>query len=177
MRHAHPLNSAQRRARKEQLARRHGQRCAYCRRPFTSLREATLDHIAPCSLWRSWSVTSLMLACVDCNRAKADRLPLSLALVLLAWTDPGTPVVEPIVWPLLARLAAAHHTALTSMTTPVTTGVTPRPVDPVGARSTPCLHESTPHAPDQRSIVRPDCLHTPRPVRACAGPTGKAVSA
>ncbi|MGW3917416.1 MMPL family transporter, partial [Streptomyces sp. NPDC005070] len=27
------------------------------------------------SLRRSWSVTSLMLACVDCNQAKADRLP------------------------------------------------------------------------------------------------------
>ncbi|MEE1929720.1 HNH endonuclease [Streptomyces sp. TRM 70351] len=181
MRHGHPLNSTRRRVRKEQLARRHGQRCAYCRHPFTDLSEATLDHIAPQSLWRSWSVTSLMLACADCNQAKADRLPLSLALALLAWADPTRPVVDPTVWPLLARLAAAHQTALTSVTACVTPGVTSRltavgAAESTGARSTPHLHESTPHRPVQRA-VRPVCLHAPRPVRACAGPTGEAVSA
>jgi hypothetical protein len=184
MRHGHRLNATRRRGRKEQLARRHGQRCAYCRRPFADLREATLDHIAPCSLWRSWSVTSLMLACADCNQAKADRLPLSLALVLLAWADPTAPVVRPVDWPLLARLAAARGNALTCVTrsvTPVTPGVTvdvtPRVADPTEQRSTPTLHESTPHAPVRRAIVRPDCLRAPRPVRACAGPTGEAVFA
>ncbi|MEV5907429.1 HNH endonuclease [Streptomyces chartreusis] len=173
MRHGHPLNSARRRSRKEQLARRHGQRCAYCRRPFIDLRDATLDHIAPQSLWRSWSVTSLMLACVDCNRAKADRLPLSLALLLLAWADPTQPIVRPVDWLLLARLAAVHESALTSVTTPVTPLVMP---EPTGERSTPSLHESTVHA-RVRSIVRPDCLRAPRPVRACAGPTSEAVFA
>ncbi|MFC9248364.1 HNH endonuclease [Streptomyces sp. NPDC057136] len=79
------LTASRRRARKEQLARRHGQRCTYCRRPFASLRDATLDHIVPVSLFRTWSVVHLTLACVDCNHAKADRLPLSIAL-LLAWT-------------------------------------------------------------------------------------------
>ncbi|WP_406271215.1 HNH endonuclease [Streptomyces sp. NBC_00191] len=155
--------------RKEQLARRHGQRCVYCRCPFAHLSEATLDHIAPQSLWRSWSVTSLMLACVDCNQAKADRLPLSLALVLLAWADPTAPIIRPVDWPLLARLAAAHQSALTS----VTTGVTP---DPTGDGSTPTLRESIPHV-RVRSIVRPDCLRGPRPVRACTGPTPEAVFA
>ncbi|MBN0046931.1 HNH endonuclease [Streptomyces actuosus] len=170
------LNSARRRVRKEQLARRHGQRCTYCRQPFADLREATLDHVAPCSLWRSWSVTSLMLACVDCNQAKADRFPLSLALVLLAWVDPTAPVVRPVDLPLLARLAAAHHTAPTSVTTPVTPGVTPRPADPNGERSTRTLHESS--TPGRvRSIVRSDCLRVPRPVRSCAGPTQEAVFA
>lgn len=173
MRHGHPLNSARRRVRKEQLARRHGQRCAYCRRPFTDLTEATLDHIAPQSLWRSWSVTSLLLACVDCNQAKANRLPLSLALVLLAWADPTTPIVRPADWPLLARLAAVHESALTSVTTPVTPAVT---AAPTGGRSTPSLHKSTQHA-RVRSIVRPDCLRAPRPVRTCVGPTGEAVFA
>lgn len=173
MRHGHPLNSARRRVRKEQLARRHGQRCAYCRHPLTDLSEATLDHIAPQSLWRSWSVTSLLLACVDCNQAKADRLPLSLALVLLAWADPSRPVVRPVDWPLLARLAAVHQSALTSVTTPVTPSVT---ADPTGERSTPTLHESTRHALS-RSIVRSDCLRAPRPVRTCVGPTGEAVFA
>jgi hypothetical protein len=186
MRHGHPLNSARRRVRKEQLARRHGQRCAYCRRPFADLREATLDHIAPRSLWRSWSVTSLMLACADCNQAKANRLPLSLALVLLAWADPTRPVVDPIVWPLLARLAAAHQTALTSVTSRVTPGVTPRPthsakreesVDTEVNGSTADLPESTPHGPVRRSIVRPDCLRSPRPVRVCAGRTGEGAPA
>jgi len=169
MRHGHPLNSARRRVRKEQLARRHGQRCTYCRRPFADLSEATLDHIAPQSLWRSWSVTSLMLACADCNRAKANRLPLSLALVLLAWVDPTQPVVRSVDWPLLARLAAAHHQALTSVTTPVTP-------DPTGEGSTPTLHESMPRT-YVRSIVRPDCLRPPRPVRTCTGPTPEAVFA
>ncbi|WP_239072545.1 HNH endonuclease [Streptomyces bauhiniae] len=162
--------------RKEQLARRHGQRCAYCRRPFSDLREATLDHIAPQSLWRSWSVTSLMLACVDCNRAKADRLSLSLALMLLRWADPTRPVVRPVDWPLLARLAAVHavhESVLTSVTARVTPPVTP---DASAGRSTPDLHESSGRAP-ARSTVRPDCLRAPRPVRVCGGPTREAVYA
>ncbi|MFJ8252054.1 HNH endonuclease [Streptomyces sp. NPDC094466] len=79
------LTASRRRTRKEQLARRHGQRCTYCRRPFATLREATLDHIVPVSLFRTWSVVHLTLACADCNHAKADRLPLSIAL-LLVWT-------------------------------------------------------------------------------------------
>ncbi|MEV0977002.1 HNH endonuclease [Streptomyces sp. NPDC049915] len=175
----HHLNSTKRRLRKEQLTRRHGQRCAYCRRPFASLSEATLDHVAPLSLWRTWSVTSLVLACLDCNHRKADRFPLSLALVLLAWVEPTRPVVRPVDLPLLARLAHAQETAFTSVTTRVTPGVTPRltavgPADSTGARSTPHLNGSTPHRPVQRA-GRPDCLHAPRPVRACAGPTGEAV--
>ncbi|WP_258539630.1 HNH endonuclease [Streptomyces ipomoeae] len=117
MRHQHPLNAARRRARKEQLARRHGQCCGYCRRPFASLREATLDHIAPCSLWRTWSVTALMLACFDCNQNKADRFPLSLALMLCATFTP-TGVNDP-------------STPVDAGSTPVDAGSTPvdRPVD------------------------------------------------
>lgn len=183
MRRGHPLNSARRRVRKEQLARRHGQRCAYCRCPFVDLREATLDHIAPKSLWRSWSVTSLMLACVDCNHAKADRLPLSLAL-LLAFTYGGeqsAPTVhEPsgaftgaqsvdwlaLDWLLLARLAHANQSAFTATWS----------ADPIGRESPPNLHKSTAHGP-VRLWVRPDCLRAPRPVRTCSRPTGEAVFA
>ncbi|MFJ6464059.1 HNH endonuclease [Streptomyces sp. NPDC091387] len=84
MRRGHPLNSGRRRLRKEQLARRHGARCTYCRRPFVTLREATLDHIVPVSLLRTWSVGALVLACRPCNHAKADRFPLSMAL-LIVW--------------------------------------------------------------------------------------------
>ncbi|MEU8672331.1 HNH endonuclease [Streptomyces anulatus] len=78
------LNSTRRRARKHQLALRDGQRCAYCALPFASLREATLDHVVPVSLLRTWSAGALVLACRPCNHAKADRLPLSLAL-LIVW--------------------------------------------------------------------------------------------
>ncbi|MEE1737145.1 HNH endonuclease domain-containing protein [Streptomyces sp. BE147] len=79
------LNSTRRRARKHQLSLRDGQRCAYCALPFVSLREATLDHVVPVSLLRTWSAGALVLACRPCNHAKADRLPLSLAL-LVVWT-------------------------------------------------------------------------------------------
>ncbi|WP_075661676.1 HNH endonuclease [Streptomyces acidiscabies] len=183
MRPHQPLNSTRRRRRKEQLARRHGQRCAYCRRPFTDLKDATLDHIVPQSLWRSWSVTSLMLACVDCNQTKADRLPLSIALVLCAASTPAvhadgpsfTPAHDAFttpftlaVWRLLARLAHAHQPVFTARWTP----------DRGGERSTPDPHESTCHGPRvRRRSTRPDCLRAPRPVRTCAGPTGEAVCA
>ncbi|WP_329299198.1 HNH endonuclease [Streptomyces sp. NBC_00659] len=161
--------------RKEQLARRHGQRCTYCRCPFADLSEATLDHIAPCSLWWSWSVTSLMLACFDCNQAKADRLPLSLALLLLRWADPTVPVVRPADWPLLAGLAADHRTALASVTARVTPDVTPHPVD---LESTSDQPESTCHSPSTRQWSdRPDYPRAPRPIRACDGSTGEGVAA
>ncbi|MEV7675820.1 HNH endonuclease [Streptomyces sp. NPDC088752] len=83
------LNAERRRTRKEQLARRNGLRCAYCRRPFVDLHEATLDHVAPYSLWRTWSATALVLACWPCNHAKSDRLFLSIALLLIWSTDPA----------------------------------------------------------------------------------------
>ncbi|MEU2619755.1 HNH endonuclease [Streptomyces sp. NPDC007157] len=178
----HPINSAKRRVRKEQLARRHGQHCAYCRRPFPDLSLATLDHIAPKSLWWTWSVTSLMLACRDCNRAKADRFPLSLALCLLRWADPTQPTVDPAVWLLLARLAHANRSTFEAVWAP----------DSIDRRSTPDLRDESGHAlrhgplrsarPVCRAVVRrasirPDCLRAPRPVRTCAPPTGEAVFA
>lgn len=92
------LNAARRRARKYSLARRDGARCAYCRHPFEDLREATMDHVVPVSLFRSWSASALVLACHSCNQAKADRLPLSIALLLVWSTDrtqTGVHVVDP----------------------------------------------------------------------------------
>lgn len=91
----HRLTASRRRHRREQLARRHGARCTYCLRPFTSTRKATLDHIAPHSLFPTWSVVHLTLACRACNLAKADRLPLSMAL-LLAWSTAPAPTVHPV---------------------------------------------------------------------------------
>ncbi|MFJ6692608.1 HNH endonuclease [Streptomyces sp. NPDC091294] len=73
-----------RRARKRYAAHVFRYRCAYCRHPFASLDTATLDHIVPRSLWHTWSATALALACLDCNHRKADRFPLSIALLLAA---------------------------------------------------------------------------------------------
>lgn len=233
------LNAARRRGRKRTLARRDGRHCTYCRMPFTAdLRNATLDHVIPISLFRTWSAGNLVLACRPCNTAKADRLPLSIALLLCAQSadrerpahdrehptegrehstdavheQPTDTVHEQSIgavgeqareragaaftldWSLLARLAAINQTALTSVTTRVTPGVTPRSIrgtgsaDSIDAQSTPALHESTTQPPcrrvekDRRSQpkcppVQPDCLRTPRPVRVCARPTGEAVPA
>ncbi|MFE9802730.1 HNH endonuclease [Streptomyces goshikiensis] len=100
MRNRHPLNSARRRQRKEQLARRDGQWCTYCAHPFDSLREATLDHVVPVSVLRTWSAGALVLACRPCNQAKADRLPLLIALLLIGSVDGvDVPAVHPGVHP------------------------------------------------------------------------------
>ncbi|QCX76684.1 hypothetical protein C9F11_15075 [Streptomyces sp. YIM 121038] len=200
MRPGHPLNSARRRVRKEQLARRHGQRCAYCRRPFSCLSEATLDHVAPCSLWRSWSVTSLMLACVDCNHAKANQLPLSLALVLCAAlrstpvNDASTPVAPTVDAPTVHVNGPALTAAHAVFTAPFTLGLwrllarlahAHQPTftavwspDPTGRRSTPDRPQSACHdRREQHPSARPNCLRAPRPVRTCTGSTGEAVCA
>ncbi|MET8507118.1 HNH endonuclease signature motif containing protein [Streptomyces sp. NPDC004787] len=124
------LNSARRRARKAQLAARDGWRCTYCRRRFRHLRDATMDHIVPISLHRTWSANALVLACEPCNKAKADRLFLSIALLLVWSTDPAftgvqsadesTPI-EPIRlgpddvdWLMLARIVQARSQAAQS---------------------------------------------------------------
>lgn len=60
-----------------------------------------MDHIVPVSLWRTWSVRALVLACLDCNRRKADRLPLSLALLLVWSVDPVFTEVQPIASPAI----------------------------------------------------------------------------
>ncbi|WP_062207534.1 HNH endonuclease [Streptomyces sp. NBRC 109706] len=78
------LNGATTRARKQVLAARDGARCAYCLVPFTSLTEATLEHIAPFSLFPTWRAVHLVLACRPCNDRKANHLSLLLALTLLA---------------------------------------------------------------------------------------------
>ncbi|TWV51465.1 HNH endonuclease [Streptomyces misionensis] len=87
--------TAVRRLRKRQLAARDGWRCVYCRRRFRSPVEATLDHVVPYRLLRTWSVGALVLACRDCNHRKGDRLPLLLALLLAARYHPvhGRPAV------------------------------------------------------------------------------------
>ncbi|WP_460069514.1 HNH endonuclease [Streptomyces sp. YKOK-I1] len=103
------IKTESRRLRKRQLARRYGPRCCYCRTGFADLRDATLDHIVPNSLYPTGTYSALMLACWDCNHRKGDRFPLSIALLLLRSVDPTRPVIRPAVLPLLARLAYAHR--------------------------------------------------------------------
>ncbi|MFF7020674.1 HNH endonuclease [Streptomyces klenkii] len=140
------LNAAGRRARKRTLARRDGQHCTYCRTPFPDLRQATIDHVAPISLFRTWRAEHLVLACRPCNSTKANRFPLSMALLLNIHSAPfttrehvGPDVHEPIGsvhgqtrdrrtpldrvdWSLLARIAHARESA-----------------DPIGQQSMPDL--------------------------------------
>ncbi|MFF0131553.1 HNH endonuclease [Streptomyces mirabilis] len=126
------LNAHRRRARKQRLAARDGQQCYYCRRPFLELREATADHIAPVSLWRTWSVSALVLACRSCNDTKADRLPISLALLLCS-TLTSTGVNAPSTPVDTADTSTGLTSVTTRVTAPVTPGVTPR----LDADSTP----------------------------------------
>lgn len=93
------------------VAERDGQRCHYCRQPFgDDLTGATLDHYIPHCLWPTNKPRNLVLACAPCNQAKADRLPLFLAVVLCPPEDsPAGPV-----WRWLACLAHARQTALRS---------------------------------------------------------------
>ncbi|WP_242540782.1 HNH endonuclease [Streptomyces albidoflavus] len=111
---ARSLTREQRRRRRVWLARRFGLSCAYCYRPFTFLEQATLDHVVPFSLYRTWAVQHLMLACRPCNQAKGNRLPLSMALLLVHTATPGESTVNGlagVAWPLLARLAADRQSA------------------------------------------------------------------
>ncbi|WTD05382.1 HNH endonuclease [Streptomyces albidoflavus] len=111
---ARSLTKEQRRRRRVWLARRFGLRCAYCYRPFTFLEQATLDHVVPFSLYRTWAFQNLVLACRPCNEAKGDRLPLSMALLLVHAAIPGESAVNGlagVAWPLLARLAADRQSA------------------------------------------------------------------
>ncbi|MER6217414.1 HNH endonuclease signature motif containing protein [Streptomyces sp. NPDC001674] len=97
----HQLNARRRRARKFQLAVRDGAHCAYCLAPFAHLKHATLDHVVPFHLLRTWSADHLVLACRPCNHAKADRFPLLIALLVIHAVDGvDAPAVHPDFRPL-----------------------------------------------------------------------------
>lgn len=117
--------------RKTKLMRRDGKRCFYCYRPFTCrMVGATIDHIVPRSLFRTNALAHVVLACEQCNHAKADRLPLSIALILCAYDARSRPTVNTVNgsgehptggvftgpltntgWLMLARIAAANESA------------------------------------------------------------------
>lgn len=67
------------------LAERDGRRCFYCHTEFDALRDVTIDHYIPKSLWACNLPANLVLSCKSCNHTKNDRLTWSMAAVLLAW--------------------------------------------------------------------------------------------
>lgn len=78
------LTGSTRRAVRDYVGGRDGWHCHYCRKPFAEPSEATLDHYIPWCLWHMSKPRNLVLACWDCNQAKADALPLTLAWLLLS---------------------------------------------------------------------------------------------
>lgn len=71
-----PGGSKRRKRIKRALAHRDGARCWYCATEFgPELAGATVDHLIPHTLLRTWMLAALVLACEPCNQAKADRLP------------------------------------------------------------------------------------------------------
>lgn len=69
------------------LGARDGLRCFYCRAPFQSSDDATIDHYLPCAfgpVHRQWN---LVLACEPCNVRKQHTLPLGLFLALRPLLD------------------------------------------------------------------------------------------
>ncbi|MFI5806555.1 HNH endonuclease [Streptomyces sp. NPDC051561] len=200
---SHHLNASRRRLRKEQLAARFGARCSYCRTPFVTLREATLDHIAPRSLWPSWSVHALTLACQPCNGAKDNRLPLSLALLLLAAVHPAFTTASTVFTGAPGPTVDAVTPTRPGHVTAGGSGVERPGFHPTSTpftavdwlllarvaharqsadRSTPDLRDGPRHTRvcdvrRARSIGRSDCLPAPARTRSCEPPTRSAVTA
>src|SRR5262252_1412741 len=56
------------------IYKRDGLRCQYCHKKFPS-EELTIDHITPRSLGGKTTWENCCLACIACNKAKADRMP------------------------------------------------------------------------------------------------------
>lgn len=68
----------------QNLARRDGDCCFYCRSPFSAdMAGVTLDHYVPRALWKTWRQRNLVLSCGPCNNVKADTLPWTFAALLL----------------------------------------------------------------------------------------------
>lgn len=65
-------NSQIRRKLRRQLAKKRGNRCAFCGASNVIL---TLDHKIPLSKGGTWKPSNLQLLCADCNTEKADKMP------------------------------------------------------------------------------------------------------
>ena len=76
------------------LFMRDGNACQYCgTRPGT--KELTIDHVLPRSRGGQSTWTNCVLACVACNRRKANRLPAEANMRLLK--EPRCPAWTPIM--------------------------------------------------------------------------------
>ncbi len=75
------------------LYRRDGYACQYCgRRPGSS--ELTIDHVVPRSIGGPTTWENCVLACVDCNKRKANRTPKQCSMKLR--TIPARPRWRPL---------------------------------------------------------------------------------
>ncbi|MEZ5973777.1 MAG: HNH endonuclease [Planctomycetota bacterium] len=75
--------------------------CQYCgRKPGT--KELSIDHVLPRSRGGLSTWTNCVLACVECNRRKANRLPEEVGMHLLK--KPVTPAWTPIMEVPLVRV-------------------------------------------------------------------------
>ena len=149
-----------------------------------------MDHIVPISLYRTWSASALVLACQPCNKAKADRLFLSLALLLVWSTDPAftgvQPTADPIGRPFTADESAFTDPDQSADSTPTRPG--PQDVDwlmlarLVHARSQ--TEQSPPEQPRRHEPVggrvrvgRLDHRRRPARMNTCEQSTDRGVSA
>nr|WP_237270680.1 HNH endonuclease signature motif containing protein [Streptomyces caniscabiei] len=98
------LKSKSRTAKLKRLANRDGSRCAYCGCEFYDLSEATLDHVVPYRLIRSWADWALVLSCGTCNNAKDNKIPA---------------VLMPLLATLLCQLARMHAVPVERSLVPV----------------------------------------------------------
>lgn len=68
------INGKSIKAKRGRLKNRDGERCFYCHHRLRRNRAATIDHLVPNVLVRSWHLDNLVLACEPCNQAKGERV-------------------------------------------------------------------------------------------------------
>ncbi|MFJ1900499.1 HNH endonuclease [Streptomyces sp. NPDC088115] len=78
------LNTKRATAKRKRLVHMYGLKCTYCGCSFEDIAQATLDHVVPYRLLRSWANVNLALACADCNEQKDDKVPAVLMPLLTA---------------------------------------------------------------------------------------------
>lgn len=67
-------SSTWKKAVRAKIAKRSGQKCHYCRRPF-AMDDLTIDHRIPISCGGTNVKGNLVLACEPCNKEKGAKLP------------------------------------------------------------------------------------------------------
>jgi 5-methylcytosine-specific restriction endonuclease McrA len=77
--------------------------CQYCGRQPGS-EELTIDHVIPRALGGLSTWENCVLACIDCNRIKADRTPEQAGMVLRR--KPVRPLWKPLYAPSGVRIAS-----------------------------------------------------------------------